>query len=151
LARHIAAMSRSHPLWGFKDPRVLLLLDEWHEQVDELLRVGIYRHPAAVYRSLRTRHADFTEGEAIALWRTYNEMLLKEHRRDPFTVLRFDVDPQALRSQLAVVAAELGFHGTEEEGFFDEQLVHNRAEEDIPAEVDDVWQALEAIAINRDG
>ena len=149
LSRHIASMSRQHSMWGFKDPRALMLLDEWHDHVGDLIRVGVYRHPAAVFRSLHARHDDFTEDEALALWRTYNERLLEEHRRAPFTVLRFDVDPPTLRSQLDAVIEELGLPGARQDGFFDEQLVHNRAADDVPAAVGDVWQQLEAIAIGR--
>ena len=149
LAKFISEMSARHEMWGFKDPRTLMVLDEWHRQVDGLVRVGIYRHPLAVYRSLKKRHDDFTQPAAIGLWRTYNVRLIEEHRRDPFPVMRFDVDHQQRSASLTSIAAFLGLDASKDpEAFFDEQLVHNDPVElePIPSDIADVWQALERMS-----
>src|SRR5207237_10574062 len=94
LAAHVADMNARFPAgWGFKDPRALLLFDEWLRQVPRLDRVGVFRHPLAVHRSLAARSERFDEARSTELWRAYNERLIAEHDRAPFTVLRFDVAP----------------------------------------------------------
>jgi hypothetical protein len=152
LSRHIDAMSRSHELWGFKDPRALLVLDEWHRQVDDLIRVGIYRHPLAVFRSLNARTGDFTVDEAVGLWRTYNTRLLEEYRRDPFPIMRFDVDPALLPAKLVTMAGSVGLDGTDAHAFFDDKLVHNAeaAAEPIPDAAADVWAELENASLGAE-
>jgi hypothetical protein len=144
LAAHVAAMSRAHRLWGFKDPRALLMLDEWHRQVGDLVRIGIYRHPMSVYRSLKSRHRDFKKREAVGLWNTYNERLLDEHRRHPFPIVRFDVSPEELRAQLRQACRELDLEDpTASEAFFDSSLVHNETDDGrVPRSAADMWLAL---------
>jgi hypothetical protein len=149
LSKFIRGMSAKHDLWGFKDPRTLMVLDEWHRQVDGLVRVGIYRHPLAVYRSLNKRHDDFTEEEAVGLWRTYNVRLIEEHRRDPFPVMRFDVDERTRSANLTSIATSLELDTSKDpEAFFDKQLVHNDPAdtEPIPSDVADVWRTLQDIS-----
>lgn len=154
LASYIGEMSAAHRVWGFKDPRALLVLDEWHRQVESLDRVGIYRHPVAVHRSLRARHADFSWDEAIDLWRIYNERLLSEHRDDPFPVIRFDVPADELHARLTTVGKMLELPIADRPAaFFDAALVHNRDTEDeaVPAEVADIWDELEVLCLERTG
>jgi hypothetical protein len=139
-------MNATYPRWGFKDPRSLMVFDEWLREVPEIKRIGIFRHPLAVFRSLHARNADFTQDEAVRLWRTYNERLIDEHNRSPFPVVRFDVSRSELDSQLATVCDALGL-AAERSGFFEEQLVHNEAIEPIPDDAADVWKTLETLAI----
>jgi hypothetical protein len=145
LVRFIRTMNARHDAWGFKDPRTLFVIDEWQRQVPNLVRVGIYRHPLAVYRSLNKRHPDFTEDEAVGLWRAHNVRLLEEFRREPFTIIRFDVEPSVLSANLASMAAGLELDVSKDpKAFFDPDLVHNSnaIEERIPPSVIDVWDAL---------
>ena len=144
LSEYIASMDRE--LWGFKDPRALLLFDEWRRQVPELERVGIFRHPLAVYRSLAARNRDFKEKEAVRLWMTYNERLVEEHAREAFPVIRFDVDPQTLQAQLETVARELRL-SMPPGSFFDEGFVHNQTDDGVPKNARDLWIALQGIAL----
>jgi hypothetical protein len=144
-------MSERYPLWGFKDPRTLFVLDEWHRQVPHLERVGIYRHPASVHRSLNKRSDDFTEAQAVELWRSSNERLLDEYDREPFPIIRFDVDPASLSASLASVAAYLHLDVPEQaHGFYDPALVHNAdaAQEPIPSDAVEVWNRLQRSAAN---
>jgi hypothetical protein len=53
----VARRSRS-PLWGFKDPRVTALLDQWHELLPDPFYVLLYRHPIGVALSLVRRGTD---------------------------------------------------------------------------------------------
>ncbi len=134
LAAHVARMDAAYALWGFKDPRALLLLDEWLRQVPRLERVGIYRHPRAVHRSLAARDARFTPRRAVRLWRAYVERLVAEHRRAPFPILAFDVGPDELDAQLRAVAGLLHLPVAEGATFYDPELVHQAgaARESVP-------------------
>lgn len=144
LRAYVARMDADHPLWGFKDPRALLVLDEWLRQVPDLVRVGVYRHPAAVHASLAARGGRFDEARSAALWCAYNERLVDEHRRSPFPLLRFDVPRADLIAALDRVAHELALPGADRpSAFFDEGLVHNAAAAEVPRSCRALWEELE--------
>ena len=147
LAAFIGRMCASSPLWGFKDPRTLLVLDEWHRQVPQLERVGIFRHPGAVVRSLAAR-SPVSERVGLRLWRAYNERLVAEHRRLPFPIVRFD-DPDALPRAVEVVARHLALPGARDPGtFFDSDLVRQRiTETGVPRSCRSAWDYLVANAV----
>jgi hypothetical protein len=144
LAGYIGRMNATHELWGFKDPRALLLFDEWRSQVPHIERIGIYRHPLAVHRSLHSRNERFDQGRSVKLWAAYNEALVAELERAPFPLLRFDVAPAELDAQLRAAAAALELPASEA-GFFDDSLVHqDEAEAALPWRCKKLWKALEA-------
>ena len=148
LGAHIADMDARYPGgWGFKDPRALLVFDEWMRQAPSLARVGVFRHPHAVHRSLAARSDRFDEGRSTDLWCAYNEHLVAEHRRSPFPVLRFDVSADELLRGLARVADHLELSQAQRESaFFDPSLVHNddSGGEPIPRKCRELWAYLEA-------
>lgn len=148
LAAHVSEMNERFPGgWGFKDPRALLLLDEWRRQIPRLDRVGIFRHPLAVHRSLAARNPRFDEKRSLELWGAYNERLLAEHARAAFPVLRFDVEASVLFEGLQRVARSLHLPAADRSSsFFDAELVHNNdaAEEAIPRSCRALWERLEA-------
>lgn len=148
LAAHVADMDARFPGgWGFKDPRALFLLDEWLRQVPRLARVGIFRHPLAVHRSLAARSDRFDEGRSVELWCAYNERLVAEHRRAPFPVVQFDVSADELFHGLARVAEHLELPQAQRgSAFFDASLVHNddAAGEPIPRKCRELWTYLGA-------
>ncbi len=149
LAAHIADMNSRFPGgWGFKDPRALLVLGEWVRQAPRLARVGIFRHPMAVHRSLAARSDRFDEGRSIDLWCAYNERLVAEHDRSAFPVIRFDVPVEDLFAGLARVAQHLGLPEADRgSGFFEAELVHNEAAaEPLPRACRALWSKLEAKA-----
>lgn len=150
LAAHIADMDSRFPGgWGFKDPRALLLLDEWRRQAPRLARVGIFRHPMAVFRSLAARSDRFDERRSLDLWCAYNERLVAEHDRSEFPVIRFDVPTEALFAGLVRVARHLGLPEADRGSqFFDAELVHNEATaEPVPRSCRTLWSKLEAKAL----
>lgn len=146
LASYVAKMNADYPLWGFKDPRALLVLDEWLRQVPGLVRVGIYRHPLAVHRSLANRNPRFDEARSVKLWCAYNERLVEDHRRAGYPILRFDVAPDELLRGLDHVAKALGLpRAAESSSFFSKDLVHNNdAAAAVPRAARALWDALEA-------
>lgn len=144
MADYITRMDAEHALWGFKDPRALLLWDEWLRQIPHVERVGIYRHPLAVHRSLESRNPRFDKGRSVKLWAAYNEALVAELERAPFPLLRFDVAPRDLDAQLRAAAAALGLPA-QDAAFFDDSLVHqDEAEASVPWACRKLWTALEA-------
>jgi hypothetical protein len=149
LHAHITAMNERYQVWGFKDPRSLLVMDEWRRQVPNLVRIGIYRHPNAVWRSLEAKYGTFGQDEALALWRLYNLRLVDELHAEPFPLLRFDTDPETLGASLVSAAGTLGLGSARPLAFFDRSLVHHdgTSSQPIPADVADVWSDLEAFSL----
>ncbi|HEY1078289.1 MAG TPA: sulfotransferase [Fontimonas sp.] len=96
-----------HEVWGFKDPRSLLVLDGWRESLPALRFIGTFRHPAAVAASLRTRNG-FTMERGYEIWREYNTRLLRYQRELGFALLSFDWEPERYRLALEANAARLG-------------------------------------------
>ncbi len=149
LAEHIREMDARVPIWGFKDPRALLLLDEWRRQVGpRLTRVGIFRHPMAVHRSLASRNPRFDETRSIKLWIAYNERLVVEMRREPFPLIRFDVPRDELTRCLERIAHWLELPRADApSSFFEEELVHADADGPPPKATKRLWDSLESLAL----
>lgn len=146
LAAFIASMDAAYPAWGFKDPRCLLVLDEWLRQVPDLVRVGIYRHPMAVHRSLHSRDPRMKESRSVEIWTAYNERLVAELKRSPFPLLRFDVPVPDLLRNLDAVSQALGLPmAAKDSTFFEFGLVHNNDTlgETVPRACRALWDELE--------
>lgn len=149
LAAFVREMDRDYPAWGFKDPRALLVLDEWRRQVPALVRIGIYRHPLAVHRSLAARNPRFDEARSAKLWCAYNERLVEEHRRAQFPLLRFDVPRERLLRTLDDAAGTLELPGAgRASDFFAKDLVHqaDTAAAPVPRACRTLWDELESRA-----
>ena len=154
LRQFIADMDQRHEHWGFKDPRALLVLDEWQRQLPgRLQHVGIYRHPLAVHQSLVARRRElgkagpgFSEERSFAIWRIYNDRLVAEHKRAAFPLVRFDIDSRERERAVDIAAAALGLHARGAEDAFDAELVHNNdvADAAVPATCRDIWDELES-------
>lgn len=140
------------PVWGFKDPRTLLMADFWREAIADLTFVGTFRHPGFVAESLHRR-----EGREVshwlAVWAHYNIRMLALHEAEPFLVLRFDLGEDAYRRSLAIVLDRLGFGIPERMTFFDPDLRHHVASPpaELPEDVRRVYEALCRIALDPEG
>jgi hypothetical protein len=146
-ARAIIEAFRGVPHWGFKDPRSLLVVDGWQALLPGLGFVGVFRHPAAVARSLAARGA-MPAGDAFGLWLAYNRRLIALHRRRRFPVISFDDPPEALLGKLDRVSDALGLSLRPAERFYSDELRHHRREEvELPAEVAATLHELQRIAI----
>ena len=95
----IDRLSAGSPVWMFKDPRTLLVLDFWRQADVELVPVGIFRHPVRVASSLATR-SPMRTARGLRLWRVYNAILRDLHRADAFPLLCFDTDAAGFKAQL---------------------------------------------------
>ena len=140
------------PLWGFKDPRVLLTLDGWLEALPNLEFVGTLRHPLAVARSLRTRPRGPELAEGIRLWTVYNARLWERWQREPFPLVSFDAPSQRLMDNLRklVEAMKLPAAGSAWIDFFDPELQHADAPDDTPwltGEARELYERLIGVAM----
>jgi hypothetical protein len=155
LAAFIARMDERFPSgWGFKDPRTLLVFDEWEHTIGSRLDlVGIYRHPESVARSLLAREMDAKDRvrsrrHALALWTTYCDRLVARHRRDAFPLMRFDAAESERAAQLDMVSTALGLHdGSASEAHFDGELVHEQVDGAVPRRCRATWAYLQQHAL----
>jgi hypothetical protein len=93
-------------IWGFKDPRTLLTLSGWLEALPSVRFVGTFRHPLAVAASLQARNGIAIE-KSLALWETYNRLLLGYQRQWDFPMVSFDWPPERYGQRLRTLAAAL--------------------------------------------
>lgn len=87
-------------IWGFKDPRTLLVLNGWLKALPHAELVGIFRHPFFVAESLNRRNGIAHE-DGLNLWVTYNRILLWYHNHhDSFPLVEFSNEKNLFQSQL---------------------------------------------------
>jgi hypothetical protein len=136
------------PLWGFKDPRTVLVADGWLEALPDLQFVGVFRHPRLVAESLQRRN-HFPLQRGLALWLAYNQMLIRWHERHGFPIVSFDVEP--FTDSVVRLTRALGLPSVDPAGldFFDPDLRHTTSGEPapLPEEVDRTYRALQAVAL----
>ena len=134
------------PRWGFKDPRSLLMVDNWAALLPKVNFVGIFRHPLAVARSLKKR--GFTSiDDAVSLWQHYNLHLLDLHQRQPFPIFSFDEQPEVLLRKIEHVAYEIGLTNTVEEPFFSPELRRQQpGGHELPTDVEATLRSLHDVA-----
>ena len=121
-ARRLLKEHASAAIFGFKDPRTLLVLEGWKALVPGLEFVGIFRHPDAVARSLAKRSSMARE-DALNLWYVYNSLLYREYRSRPFPILNFDDEEAILESKILSVADDIGLQERSgEEKFYSAEL-----------------------------
>lgn len=136
--------------WGWKDPRTLLTLDVWLRALQgRAMIVASFRHPAAVARSLHERDRLPLE-RGYSLWAHYNSLLIGCLERLPHALVRFDVEPAELLTQVgrACALAGLKWDGAAIASWYDPALVRSRTtpDEQLPAPaLRPVWERLLAL------
>ncbi len=142
--------ARAHlGVWGFKDPRTLLVLEGWLEVVPGLEFVGSFRHPIAVARSLVARGGGDVS-RYLELWWRYNLRLLQFQEKFGFDLVCFDDPSEIYRSRVAAAAKRLGLNPVQDAlTFFDPKLRVQQGEEgiELPAHVKALYQTLVATAL----
>lgn len=136
------------PAWGFKDPRTVLTLEGWLEALPHLVLAGVIRHPLAVAQSLLKRD-QFPIRKGLDLWVHYNERLLAHHRRTPFPILSFDLEPDAFKQKLGGLLGKLGLNGDGASlTFFEPELRHEQSGQDemLPNHVRNLYAELLKVA-----
>jgi hypothetical protein len=147
---YIASFADS-PLWGFKDPRSLLVLEGWLEAVPGLETIGIFRHPQEVANSLQARTPDlFTPETALQLWLAYNVRLLAWQEESGCPLLEYLPDAAAFKRDAVAAARRLRLPRPgepEDLAFHDPRLRHQLADESpLPDDVRKVYETLRARA-----
>jgi hypothetical protein len=142
------------PLWGWKEPRTLLVLDGWLEVLPRLELVATFRHPAVVARSLQRRHGSESPKMWLELWLAYNARLLALLEERSFPVIDFDLPAEAYAARLRAIVDELRLpQATEAEAFFDAELRTSQrqvpADATLPKDVQRAYDRLRAIAAEQ--
>ncbi len=110
-------------LWGFKDPRLVFVLDGWVEAYPQMEWIGVFRHPLAVAASLASRDG-LAGRKAIRIWCRYNEQLLKVYsERGPFPLVSFDLHEDDYVARVNSVLYHLDLQSIQ--GFFDASSRHH--------------------------
>ncbi|MEJ7609331.1 MAG: hypothetical protein WKF37_24420, partial [Bryobacteraceae bacterium] len=145
----IISSHAEQPIWGFKDPRTVLLIDFWREAVSDLTFVGTVRHPRDVADSLHHRGGGSIEAW-LELWADYNERALALYETDPFPIVRFDLGEDAYRRSLAVIMKCVSLQMPARMEFFDPVLRHHKTPSHIPlpTRVAGIYEALCRVALD---
>jgi hypothetical protein len=86
----------NHPVWGWKDPRTTLFLDDW-VAIDEKIRfLFLYRSPFAViesvYKATYKFNLFFRPWVGPASWLHYNKLVLKFMAKHPDKCILVNID-----------------------------------------------------------
>ena len=142
------ATHAEQPLWGWKEPRTLLVIDGWLEVLPQLEFVGTFRHPLVVARSLTRRHGNDTPRMWLDVWLAYNEILLRLAEERGFPLIDFDLPAEAYAARLRAIVEELRLPGGEDD-FFDASLRTSQKklpDADLPTDVAHVYARLKETA-----
>jgi hypothetical protein len=141
------------PLWGWKEPRTLLVIDGWLEVLPDLGMVGTFRHPAVVARSLQRRHGNQTADMWLDVWLAYNASLLRLAEGRGFPLIDFDLPAERYAERLRAVVAELRLPGADDD-FFDASLRTSQKQQpdaELPPDVRRIYGRLTEIATAQAG
>jgi hypothetical protein len=112
---------KDHKLWGFKDPRTVLMAGPWRAVLPSATLIGIFRHPFAVAESLFKRNAMPYE-KSLALWTHYNRKLLwHQTELGPIPFIEFSDKGNQFTGQVEKLVLKLGLT-TDGVDFFDKSL-----------------------------
>lgn len=148
-ARELISRYADQPLFGFKDPRTLLVLSGWQRLFPQMQFVGIFRHPLAVAQSLHNR-SGMPIDQGLSLWAHYNRRLLRHYRQAAFPILCFDDDQAVFQQKLQTALAQLGFDNSAHRGqFFDEGLRSSKPDtsQALPWHIRRLYRKLQRLAV----
>ncbi|MDA9983054.1 sulfotransferase [Gammaproteobacteria bacterium] len=140
--------------WGFKDPRIIWLIEGWLEIFPGASLVAVFRHPLLVSASLANRPGGLSMpiNRALHLWCVTNRRILDLHHEIDFPLLEYG-HGEALQSQffepLSAFARQHGLTGNPNE-FYDSSLT-NQIEPvgEITDDVLSLYEELITISGNR--
>jgi hypothetical protein len=144
-AKSILNENSTSEIWGFKDPRALIFLEQWKALIDNIQFIGIFRHPVAVAKSLNKRGKIPIE-TGIELWYRYNKKLMNEYKKNNFPLLCFDWSEEILHSKLNQAAIELNLGAiSEEDIFYSSKLRHHNisSTDELPWKVRRLYNKLQ--------
>jgi len=168
MRRLIDQRDSKYTQWGFKDPRSVLFLQEWYNELSHPYTLVIYRHYSETTRSLLRRAAGdwlvnpqaaqlaFWQDKTLAykMWLAYNRRLIKHIQTHPETTLVVSQD--AVLNGFPVVQELVMRFGFDLEvnnlSTIDPDKVSVEAEippppnEKLREELDAVWRELQALS-----
>jgi hypothetical protein len=144
----------SLPLWGWKEPRTLLVIDGWLESLPKLEMVGTFRHPAVVARSLQRRHGNRTPDMWLEVWRAYNASLLRLVQERGFPLIDFDLPAADYQARLRQIIDGLGLGAPGPDSEFFEPSLRTSQEQappdmSMPPDVERTYGLLVEIAASQ--
>ncbi len=143
--KQILAGFPSDVMCGLKDPRMLLLMDDWIKAAGDCTFVGIYRHPLAVAESLAKRN-QIPADQACRLWLRYNAALIQLHQQHHFPLVEFDLGESETYAQtVAAIASHLGLTPaiSSIRAYLDTKLDHCRTHlPDVPSTCQEAYTYL---------
>ena len=142
------------PLWGWKEPRTLLVLDGWFEVLPDLELVATFRHPVVVARSLKRRHGSESIDMWLDLWLDYNRPLLGLVESRGLPIIDFDLPADAYGARLRSMVDGLSLPTpSASEAFFDGSLRTSQKQApeggELPDAVQETYDRLVAIAAEQ--
>lgn len=117
---------RDKGIWGFKEPRTLLVSDGWIEVLESWTGVGIFRDPRSVAASINNRNGLEIE-KAFAIWEAYNERLVALHDAYGVRILEYCWDEDYLREAIRSAIRATGLVPPEKSLFLDMRHLRQRA------------------------
>lgn len=131
--RLCVSLSRGPGVWGFKDPRTIWTLEGWLALFPGARMIGVFRHPAAVMKSLMARPGALalSQSAALSLWTRTNERLLVLWERHRFPLLYFSKSSleETFQVPLSSFTRQLGLEGDAGQ-FYAEELVNQETGDD---------------------
>ena len=147
-AQDIIAGYDNEPVWGFKDPRSLLVLDMWRQLIPQLQFIGIFRHPVSVAKSLQRRGFDSVD-DALGLWQTYNQLMLDAYTKQAFPIVSFDWPQDKFHAVLNTAISGFQLQPIADGEWFYSPELHNHAHQQddaLPASVKQLYKTLQDIS-----
>ena len=133
-------------LWGFKDPRTLLVLEEWLKDLPHAEFVGIFRHPVKVADSLYKRNK-MSYNQAFDLWLRYNRKLWYYKKQYGFPIIEFVDEAEKMQNSISLLVEKLALPNPKTQyGFWDSSLTHSKTREiELPKEISVLYNSLKSV------
>lgn len=126
---------------GLKDPRILLLREDWLAEIPApVALVGTFRAPEEVAASLAARNGTPRQ-QGLALWLRYNQELVHLHRTRPFPLVQYEMAGYCFAAASAARSLGLPADPARLAPFVSPALAHHQAP-DVPEELRQVWDYL---------
>lgn len=135
------------PVWGFKDPRTLITLEFWLDNLPSPQFVGTFRNPLAVAASLAARNK-FSLENSLNLWQSYNQKLLYVQKKFAFPLVNFDASLEDYNQRVRSIAKSFNLNSIPTEVFREDHLKHHLAVDSVntlPPPILDLYLELQHI------
>lgn len=133
-----------------KDPRLVLLADEWMKFISPVKMFGTFRHPSAVAKSLTVRD-NWSHEKGIEMWKEYNDRLVVLHKRYKFPIIEFDLkNTDEYKKKFINGLRQLGLNNVNEQlnNVAIQTEDHNNSSNDpVPMQCKEIWDYLKSVSL----